>query len=337
MASERGSRAIVGTTRLWVLPALSVTAALAAAPVAGCHDNKASAAQPLPNTAPPFASPPTLTGTPDIAALVAKVKPAVVNITSVHTERVRGGLLDVPGFPDLRGFFGFHEEMPGERGHGRHEWGGEEVLRQQALGSGFIIDDKAHVVTNAHVVDQATTVKVKLADDREFRAKVIGRDDRLDVAVIELERAPHDLPTASLGSSEALRVGEYVVAIGNPFGLGDTVTMGIVSAKDRSLGAGPYDDYVQTDASINPGNSGGPLFDLRGQVIGVNAAINPQGKGIGFAIPIDAVKQAVPQLIAKGRVSRGELGVEIQGVDQDLANALGLDRPRGALVEKVEP
>jgi serine protease Do len=155
--------------------------------------------------------------------------------------------------------------------------------------------------------------------------------------VLELESAPHDLPVASLGASDALRVGEYVVAIGNPFGLGNTVTMGIVSAKGRTIGAGPYDDFIQTDASINPGNSGGPLFNLRGQVVGINTAINPQGKGIGFAIPIDAVRAILPQLIATGHVSRGRIGVVIQGMDEDLAKALGMDRPRGALVEDVEP
>jgi serine protease Do len=132
-------------------------------------------------------------------------------------------------------------------------------------------------------------------------------------------------------------VGEYVVAIGNPFGLGNTVTMGIVSAKGRTIGAGPYDDFIQTDASINPGNSGGPLFNLKGQVVGINTAINPQGKGIGFAIPIDAVKDVLPQLLTSGHVARGRLGVVIQGMDDDLAKALGVDRARGALVESVEP
>jgi serine protease Do len=194
------------------------------------------------------------------------------------------------------------------------------------------------VVTNTHVIDDANIVKVKLADDREYRAKVVGKDERLDVAVLQLENAPHDLPVASLGASDATRVGEYVVAIGNPFGLGNTVTMGIVSAKGRTIGAGPYDDFIQTDASINPGNSGGPLFNLRGQVVGINTAINPNGKGIGFAIPIDAVKQVLPQLIETGRVARGRIGVVIQqGMDEDLAKALGLDHAHGALVEDVEP
>jgi serine protease Do len=155
------------------------------------------------------------------------------------------------------------------------------------------------------------------------------------VAVLDLVDAK-DLPTVALGASEATRVGDYVVAIGNPFGLGDTVTLGIVSAKSRAIGAGPYDDFIQTDAAINPGNSGGPLLDIYGQVIGINTAINPSGQGIGFAIPVDSVKQVLPQLIATGHVSRGRLGVVVQGMDQPTAKALGLDRARGALIADVE-
>jgi serine protease Do len=179
-------------------------------------------------------------------------------------------------------------------------------------------------------------VRVRLADGRELAADVRGIDERLDVAVLEIEGATN-LPFASLGSSEAVRVGEYVVAIGNPFGLGDTVTHGIVSAKGRAIGAGPYDDFLQTDASINPGNSGGPLFNLLGQVVGINTAIASEGKGIGFAIPIDDVKAVLPQLLATGRVERGKLGVIIQPVDAPLAKALELPRAAGALVNEVEP
>src|SRR5208282_2230045 len=195
-----------------------------------------------------------------------------------------------------------------------------------------LIDKQGHVVTNAHVIDDADVVKVKLTDDREYTAKVIGKDTRMDLAVLQLQNAS-DLPEpVALGSSDALRVGEYVVAIGNPFGLGGTVTMGIVSAKGRTIGAGPYDDFIQTDASINPGNSGGPLFNLRGQVVGINTAINPNGKGIGFAIPVDELKDVLPQLLTSGKVARGRIGVVIQGVDPALAKALGLDKPKGALV-----
>jgi serine protease Do len=299
----------------------------------GCHGSSASASShPLePAAAAPFASAPVLTGTPDVATLVARVKPSVVNITAIHEARPREEISGRDGLGDLRRFFDPWNRMaPGGPG------GGEEGMQAQALGSGFLVDAQGHVVTNAHVIADAKVVKVKLADEREFRAKVVGTDERLDVAVLQLENPPHDLPQASLGSSEALRVGEYVVAIGNPFGLGDTVTMGIVSAKGRTIGAGPYDDFIQTDASINPGNSGGPLFDLRGQVVGINTAINPQGKGIGFAIPVDAIRQVVPQLIAHGRVSRGRIGALIQGMDEDLAKALGMDHPHGALVENVE-
>jgi serine protease Do len=289
----------------------------------------------VPQTPAPFASPPVLTGTPDIATLVARVNPAVVNITTVQETKVARGMPQIPGFGEF-----FHMMPHGQNGQspfGGGEDDGDQVMKQQALGSGFLVDTQGHVVTNAHVIDGADVVKVKLADDREFRAKVIGKDTRLDVAVLQLQDAPKDLPAASLGASDPTRVGEYVVAIGNPFGLGHTVTMGIVSAKGRTIGAGPEDDFIQTDASINPGNSGGPLFNLRGQVVGINTAINPQGKGIGFAIPIDAVKQILPQLIATGHVQRGRLGVVVQPMDADLAKALGLDKAKGALVEEVEP
>jgi serine protease Do len=258
------------------------------------------------------------------------VKPAVVNITTIHEmKRMRA---DVPdGFPFE--LFGGRAVPRGRGGSG----GEDEVLKQQALGSGFLIDKQGHVVTNAHVIDDADVVKVRLTDDREYSAKVVGKDARLDLAVLQLQNATNLPEPVSLGSSEGLRVGEYVVAIGNPFGLDNTVTMGIVSAKGRSLHAGPYDDFIQTDASINPGNSGGPLFNLRGQVVGINAAINPNGKGIGFAIPVDALKDVVGQLVMTGHVARGRIGVVIQGVDAPLAKALGMDRPHGALVGEVEP
>jgi serine protease Do len=268
----------------------------------------------VPNTPAPFATPPMLPGTPDIAALVAKVSPAVVNITTVH---------DIDPF----GMFPF--------GGGKRPRG-DQTFKQHALGTGFIVDSAGHVVTNAHVVEGADEVKVRLQDDREFQATVKGRDARLDLAVLELTGAK-DLPSVSLGSSEELRVGDYVVAIGNPFGLGHTVTYGIVSGKSRALNAGPYDDFIQTDASINPGNSGGPLFSIRGQVIGIATAINPMAQGIGFAIPVDALKNVLPQLLTTGRVARGRLGVLVQHVDAALASALGLDRARGALVGQVEP
>ncbi len=310
------------------LALLGVAGALAA----GCSNHVAQAAGNVApadlNTAAPFATPPVLAGTADIATLAARVKPAVVNITTTHETRRTSAQM-----PEGLPFQFFGNGSPFRRGE---QGDGDRVMKQQALGSGFLVDKQGHVVTNAHVIDGADTVKVKLSDEREYTAKVIGKDPRMDIAVLQLENTK-DLPEpVALGSSEGLRVGEYVVAIGNPFGLGDTVTMGIVSAKGRAIGAGPYDDFIQTDASINPGNSGGPLFNLRGQVVGINTAINPNGKGIGFAIPSDELKDVLPQLMVTGHVARGRLGVLIQGVDAPLAKALGMDRPHGALVGEVE-
>jgi serine protease Do len=318
--------------RNWPTSLVVLSAALA---VGGCHAGAAHAAPtpgspsevapktslpvaaptPLTSAPAPFTTPPVLAGTPDVATLVAKVKPAVVSILVTQELRARPD-------PFFSPFFGGRGDQ-------------DQIFRRQGAGSGFIIDPRGYVVTNAHVVEKADKVRVRLADDREFDARVKGRDARLDLAVLELQRASN-LPVCSLGSSESTRVGEYVVAIGNPFGLGHTVTMGIVSAKSRTIGAGPYDDFIQTDASINPGNSGGPLFNLLGQVVGINTAINPQGRGIGFAIPVDMLKDVLPQLLSTGQVSRGRLGVSIQPVDGGLAKALGLDKPRGALVAEVE-
>jgi serine protease Do len=298
---------------------------------AGCHEATAAASStltPPPSTPAPFATPPVLAGTPDIATLVARVRPAVVNITTTHAVKLAQGPMQLP--------FGFDFRGPNGGSGGPQLMPRERTLEQKALGTGVLIDAAGHVLTNAHVIDGADVVRVKLSDDREFDAKVKGRDARMDLAVLELQNAKNLPAPASLGASGALRVGDYVVAIGNPFGLGNTVTMGIVSAKGRAIGAGPYDDFIQTDASINPGNSGGPLFDLHGQVVGINTAINPAGKGIGFAIPIDSAKDVIPQLLAKGHVDRGRLGVEVQPLDDALARALGLDRAHGALVAMVQ-
>ena len=333
LGGYEGHNAMKTRAPLYVL--VLAGALLAIAP--GCQHRDAQAAGTAApvgvatSTSAPFASPPVLAGTADVATLAARVNPAVVNITTVHETHVQRS----DGIPF--DFFGFGSMAPNGAPNGsRRGGGGDEVLKQKALGSGFLVDAQGHVVTNAHVVDGADTVKVKLADEREYAAKVIGKDPRLDLAVLELQNAK-DLPVPeALGSSGDLRVGEYVVAVGNPFGLGHTVTMGIVSAKGRTIGAGPYDDFIQTDASINPGNSGGPLFNLRGQVVGINTAINPNGKGIGFAIPVDMLKDVLPQLISTGHVSRGRLGVIIQGVDEPLAKALGMDHPKGALVGEIE-
>jgi serine protease Do len=209
------------------------------------------------------------------------------------------------------------------------------IAVDHGAGSGFIVDDKGHVVTNAHVINGARNVTVKLADERELPGKVLGKDERLDIAVLQIQGA--NLPHVNLGSSGSLKVGEPVVAIGNPFGLGGTVTSGIVSAKSRQIGAGPYDDFIQTDASINPGNSGGPLFDTKGQVVGMNTAVTASGQGIGFAIPSDAIKNVLPQLISTGHVERGRIGARIGEVNKETATALGLDNTHDALVGDVEP
>jgi serine protease Do len=202
-------------------------------------------------------------------------------------------------------------------------FGGENPgeSREQTLGTGFIIRKNGLILTNEHVVEDRKTVRVKLADEEILRASVVGRDSRMDIAILHID-ADRRFPVIPFGDSEALEVGEWVAAIGNPFGLEQTVTVGIVSGKGRVIGMGPYDDYIQTDASINPGNSGGPLLNVRGEVIGINSAIRSQGNGIGFAIPIHQVRKILPQLEREGKVSRGWLGVMIQDI--------GLDNDEGA-------
>jgi len=210
--------------------------------------------------------------------------------------------------------------------------------RQQSLGSGFIIDADGSILTNNHVVENAQKIVVKLlGDEQEYEAKVVGRDSKTDIAVIKINTKTN-LPTANFGDSDKLEVGEWVVAIGNPFGLDSTVTSGIVSAKGRHIGQGPYDNFIQTDASINPGNSGGPLINLRGEVIGINTAIFSRtggNMGIGFAIPVNLAKELLPQLRGKGKVTRGYLGVLIQKVTPEIAESLGMEHGYGALVANV--
>jgi serine protease Do len=207
----------------------------------------------------------------------------------------------------------------------------------RSLGSGFLISDDGHIITNNHVVSEAAKITVRLSDKEEYEAKVIGTDEKTDLALIKIN-AKHTLSQLPLGKSGDLQVGDWVIAIGNPFGLEQTVTAGIVSAKGRVINAGPYDDFIQTDASINPGNSGGPLLNLKGEVVGINTAIFSSGGGnigIGFAIPIDQARVIVEQLKAKGKVTRGWLGVSIQSVTPELAKSFGLKEPIGALVAEV--
>jgi serine protease Do len=263
---------------------------------------------------------------PDFAALVEQLKPAVVNISTAKTVKPRAPAFRGPqqpgGDPFEEFFERFFREIP------------QSARKERSLGSGFIISDDGYILTNDHVVDGADEIKVKLADGREFPGTVRGLDQKLDLALIKIE-AGKQLPVAKLGDSDRLRIGEWVMAIGNPFGLEQTVTVGIVSAKGRVIGAGPYDDFIQTDASINPGNSGGPLFNINGEVIGINTAIVPGGQGIGFAIPVNMAKQIVDQLREDGKVTRGYLGVVVQPLTEELAQSFGLDRPHGALVSEV--
>ncbi|MCK8786730.1 DegQ family serine endoprotease [Roseomonas sp. NAR14] len=283
---------------------------------------------------------------PSFADLAAKVRPAVVTITS--TERV-SAQADSPfqqgSGPDdmFRRYFGApggqgSGQGGGQGGPGAEEGRGARPRTVQGLGSGFIVDAEGHVVTNNHVVNGATRVTVTLADGRELPARLVGRDPRTDLAVLKID-AGGPLPYLALGDSDKARVGDWVVAMGNPFGLGGTLTAGIVSARSRDIGSGPYDDYLQVDAPINRGNSGGPLFALDGTVIGVNTAIlSPSGGsvGIGFAIPSNLVRNVVAQLEEHGRIDRGWLGVVTQPVDANMASALRLPNNHGALIADAQ-
>lgn len=261
------------------------------------------------------------------AELAKQMSPTVVNIKVTKARPVSDEQWQPRGNHPFGEFFErFFKDMP------RHA----PRFRQQGSGSGVIIDTAGFIVTNHHVIDGADAVTVTLADQQEYEAKVVGRDPKTDLAVLKVE-ATQTLPVAQLGDSDQINVGDWVVAIGNPFGLNHTVTSGIVSAKGRVIGAGPYDDFIQTDASINPGNSGGPLFDLNGNVVGINTAIIPHGQGIGFAIPVNIAKSLLPELMETGSVTRGYLGVGIQNLTPSLAKALNLDTRKGALVSEVRP
>jgi serine protease Do len=209
-------------------------------------------------------------------------------------------------------------------------------FKQRSLGSGFIIDKDGYIVTNNHVIENADEIVVILNNEKEFDAKIVGRDKNTDLALIKIE-PHHKLPVLEFGDSDTLKVGQWVVAIGNPFGLEHTVTAGIVSAKGRVIGSGPYDDFIQTDASINPGNSGGPLLNMQGRVIGINTAIVAGGQGIGFAIPVNLAKKIIGQLKNSGEVTRGWLGVGIQDISGEVAEYYGIKDKKGVLVTEVFP
>lgn len=237
-----------------------------------------------------------------------------------------------------RGLFSFVDLVKREKvavvNISRGEESGRSFGRGGSSGSGFLITKEGLILTNEHVVAGVEKVQVRLSDEREFEGQVIGRDSKTDIALIKIAGAS-GLPFARFGDSDELEVGEWVVAIGNPFGLEQTVTVGIVSAKGRVIGSGPYDDFIQTDASINPGNSGGPLFNSKGEVIGVNTMINPQGQGIGFAIPINLIRKIIPQLEKEGKVTRGWLGVLIREPTKEQIESLGIKKGEGVFIQEV--
>jgi serine protease Do/serine protease DegQ len=254
------------------------------------------------------------------------VRPAVVHLGTIQRAKQRRGpnLPQGNDDPFFRDFFNqfFGSEGPDSRSE----------FRRPGLGSGVIIDKRGLVLTNFHVVKGADEILIRLSDKREYRGQILGTDPKTDLALVKFQ-PDHELTVASLGNSDALQVGEWAIAIGNPFGLDQTVTVGVISATGRSdVGIATYENFIQTDASINPGNSGGPLVNLKGQVIGVNTAIVAAGQGIGFAIPINMVKRVVDQLVDKGKVVRGWLGVALQPLSPDLAQSLGLDGTTGAVV-----
>jgi serine protease Do len=261
--------------------------------------------------------------------LAQKAKPGVVNIRTVKIVKGGGRV--------FRHFFGkpFGDNDPFKDFFGPDmRQDPQREFKQRSLGSGFIIDRKGYIVTNNHVVENADQIKVKLTNEKEFDAKIVGRDPKTDLALIKIA-ASSDLVPLKIGDSDALKVGTWVVAIGSPFGLEQTVTAGIVSAKGRIIGSGPYDDFIQTDASINPGNSGGPLINMKGEVVGINTAIVASGQGIGFAIPINLADGIIAQLKTSGEVTRGWLGVGIQDLTAELAEYYKVKDKKGVLVTQV--
>ena len=265
----------------------------------------------------------------NFVGLAKKLSPMVVNIstTQVVNQRLRQKMMPFPEFNTP--FDDFFDDNFGNSFN--------RELKRSNLGSGFIINKDGYILTNQHVVDNASEILVTLSESKkDYKATVIGQDKKLDIALIKI-KVNEDLPVVTIGNSDELQVGEWVVAIGNPFGLGGTVTAGIVSQKGRVIGAGPYDNFIQTDASINPGNSGGPLFNIKGEVVGINTAIINGGQGLGFATPINMVKDILAQLKDKGRITRGWIGVSVQELTPELAANFGLKDASGALISSVNP
>src|SRR5712664_1107366 len=291
-----------------------------------------------PSAAPAPTSPQAATGVALAEALqmgfvdvAQQVRPAVVHLGTIQRAKSRRGpnLPQGNDDPFFRDFFNqfFGSEGPDSRSE----------FRRPGLGSGVIIDKRGLVLTNFHVVKGADEILIRLSDKREYRGQILGTDPKTDLAVVKFQ-PDHEVTVASLGNSDVLRVGEWAIAIGNPFGLDQTVTVGVISATGRSdVGIATYENFIQTDASINPGNSGGPLVNLKGQVVGINTAIVAAGQGIGFAIPINMVKRVVDQLVDKGKVTRGWIGVAMEPLSPELAQSLGLADTRGAIVARVYP
>ena len=263
------------------------------------------------------------------SSLAEMVSPAVVNVRTEKTVQGGGRVyrhFNQNPFGNDDRFNDFFEKFFGEQP--------QKDFKERSLGSGFIIDKDGFIVTNNHVIENADKIKVKLKDGKEYNAEIIGRDPSTDLALIKVPSG-NNLPVVAFGDSNNLKVGQWVVAIGSPFGLEETVTAGIISAKGRVIGSGPYDNFLQTDASINPGNSGGPLIDMQGQVVGINTAIIASAQGIGFAIPVNLAKGVIEQLKSKGEVTRGWLGVVISDINDDVAEYYGVKDKKGAMVMEV--
>jgi serine protease Do len=309
---------------------ISLVAALLAGAALGAGGAAWGLSAPTP---PPISVAPTNATQSGFAPLVAKVKPAVVQITTTSPVSGNRAMPNFPDFPPGSPFGDFFHQFRQQNNQNQ-----AVTPMQRALGSGFIIDPSGYIVTNNHVVDGARDISVTLSNGDKYRAKLIGRDSKTDLALLKID-AGHDLPYVAFGDSDREQEGDWVIAVGNPYGLGGTVTAGIVSAHGRNINEGPYDDFLQIDAPINPGNSGGPLFNQSGQVIGIDTAIfTPSGGsvGIGFAIPSNVAKDIVAQLRAHGKVARGWLGVQMQPMTESLAKAVGLPNHQGVLVDVVE-
>jgi serine protease Do len=323
-----------------ILSVLSISVAastLVAVPTFAQNNANGSAAPAASAPAVPVA--PAVRGYPDFADLVEKANPAVVNIRTTEKVNVRqsGGIPGMPGLDEeqaefFRRFFGIPLPTPKQQQPNRKP---QQEEQNRGVGSGFVIESNGYILTNAHVVEGATTIYVTLPDKREFKAKLIGADKRTDVALVKIEAT--GLARLPIGDSSKVRVGEWVLAIGSPFGLENTVTAGIVSAKSRDTG--DYLPFIQTDVAVNPGNSGGPLLNTRGEVVGINSQIFSRSggyMGISFAIPMDEAMRISNQLRSTGKVSRGRIGVAIAEVSKEVAESLGLNKARGALVRNVE-